>query len=352
MQFEHIVRDGYSLAAAFALIVLGAGANVGVGNWIRRDYGWRPLMMFGGMLLVSTLFVAGLADRSMSLGSKVMKDHTHAFDSFTRLPTGSSYGPGYVLDEVRREMMTSQQWALGAFTAMTLAGLVLRWRRGQAEQWIRQRLAVLDRDAAGHGLNRALSPKTVVLIGVALSLGFGTVLAYVYYPPAPILLRDIAAVRTELYQEVTHEDRHACHRRMQQLDALLGKFPVSQFLRHGGLTEIQEALLEDWVERVDVLREFLIRGDFPGAKTVLRYVEQGHLQFRKSLQDDQAPARARPSPLESWMDVPPGRYENEGGGRLVSGSTCPLKTRAGHRRVLRRPLGSRHSILRRVHKTV
>jgi hypothetical protein len=242
-------------------------------------------MLFGGMLLVSTLIVARLADRSMSLGSKVMKDHTHAFDSFTRLPSGSSYGPGYVLDEVRREMMTSQQWALGVFTAMTLAGLVLRWRKGQAEQWIRQRLAVLDHDAAGHGLNRTLSPKTVVVIGVALSLGFGTVLAYVYYPPAPILLRDIAAVRTELYQEVTHEDRHACHRRMQQLDALLGKFPVSQFLRHGGLTESQEALLEDWVERVDVLREFLIRGDFPAAKTVLRYVEQGHLRFRKALEN-------------------------------------------------------------------
>jgi hypothetical protein len=37
---------------------------------------------------------------------------------------------------------------------------------------------------------------------------------------------------------------------------------------------------------MDVLREFLIRGDFAAAKTVLRYVEQGHLQFRRALQDD------------------------------------------------------------------
>ena len=38
MHFGHIVQDGYSLGAAFALIVLGAGANVGVANWLRRDY--------------------------------------------------------------------------------------------------------------------------------------------------------------------------------------------------------------------------------------------------------------------------------------------------------------------------
>jgi hypothetical protein len=90
------------------------------------------------MLLVSTLCVAALADRSLVSDSKIMKDHTHAFDSYTRL----------------------------------------------------------------------------VVIGVASSVGFGTVLAYVYYPPAPTLLRDIAAVRTELYENVIQEDRVACHQRI------------------------------------------------------------------------------------------------------------------------------------------
>jgi uncharacterized protein len=199
VQFEHIVRDGYSLAAAFALVVLGAGANVGVANWLRRDYGWRALGLFSAMLLVSTLLVAALADRSVAVGSKIMKDHTHAFDSFTRLPTGSTYGPGYVYEEVRREMMPSQKWAFGAFVVMTLTGLTLRWRSGQAERWIRRRIVVLDQAMTGRGFNRALSTRTVFVIGAALSLGFGTVLAYVYYPPAPVLFRDIAAVRTELY---------------------------------------------------------------------------------------------------------------------------------------------------------
>jgi hypothetical protein len=67
----------------------------------------------------------------------------------------------------------------------------------------------------GRGLDGALSARTVVVIGVAFSVGFETVLAYVYYPPAPSLLR----------------------------------------------------------------------GDCDAARTVLRYVEQGHLQFRKALGD-------------------------------------------------------------------
>jgi hypothetical protein len=185
-------------------------------------------------------------------------------------------------------MMPSQQWALAVFGVMTLTGLVLRWRGGQYEERIRRWIAVLDQAVVGRGLNRALSTRTVVVLGVAFSVGFGTVLAYVYYPPAPSLLRDIAAVRTEVYEDVIHEDRQACHRRIHQLDALMAKFPVSQLIRGGGLTEAQESCLKDWVERLDVLREFLIRGDFPAARTVLRYVEQGHLQFRKALENGSA----------------------------------------------------------------
>jgi uncharacterized membrane protein YraQ (UPF0718 family) len=313
VQFEHIVRDGYSLAAAFALIVLGAGANVGVANWLRRDYGWRALGFFSLMLLVSTLGIAALADRSLTSDSTIMKDHTHAFDSYTRLPSGSTYGPGYVYEEVRREMLPSQQWALSAFGVMTLTGLVLRRRGGQYERRIRRWIAVLDQAVEGRGLNRALSTRTVLVIGAAFSVGFGTVLAYVYYPPAPTLLRDIAAVRTELYESVINEDRLACHRRIHQLDALMAKFPVSQLLRHGGFSEAQAACQKEWVERLDVLREFLIREDFAAARTVLRYVEQGHLQFLKALGDGShpgisdrtAPPGATPAPGSGVEDSEP-----------------------------------------------
>ena len=85
MHFGHIVRDGYSLGAAFALIVLGAGANVGVANWLRREYGLKPLGLFVGMLIGSTLVIGFTADRAIVHGNATKEDHTHAFDSFTRL---------------------------------------------------------------------------------------------------------------------------------------------------------------------------------------------------------------------------------------------------------------------------
>jgi len=283
VHFEHIVRDGYSLAAAFVLIVLGAGANVGVANWLRRDYGWRALGLFGGLLLASTLLVGGLADRSLAVGSKVMKDHTHAFDSFTRLPTGEAYGPVYVWCEVRQQMLPSQRWAFMLFAVMTLAGLALRWRNGLIEGRIRRALQAYEATLTGAGLNRALSARVLVLLAIVLSAGFGVTLAYVYYPSARILLLDIAAVRTELYQEVVQEDQRACHRRIHQLDALLGKLPVSQLLREGGLTQEQAEALAEFAERLDVLREFVIRDDFPAAQVMLLYVERGHHEFRQSL---------------------------------------------------------------------
>jgi hypothetical protein len=53
-----------------------------------------------------------------------------------------------------------------------------------------------------------------VVLGVAFSVGPGIVLAYVSYPPVVKRVSDIAAVRTELYESVIHEDRVACHRRI------------------------------------------------------------------------------------------------------------------------------------------
>lgn len=68
VHFGDIVQDGYSLGAAFALIILGAGANVGVANWLRREYGGRAVAIFVTLLLPSTLVIGLTADRTIADG--------------------------------------------------------------------------------------------------------------------------------------------------------------------------------------------------------------------------------------------------------------------------------------------
>ena len=69
MQFGQIARDGYSLGCAFVLIVLGAGASVGLANWLRRDYGRRAVSYFVAMLITSTIVLGFITHRSIVHGT-------------------------------------------------------------------------------------------------------------------------------------------------------------------------------------------------------------------------------------------------------------------------------------------
>ena len=82
--------------AVLVLIVLGAGANVGLANWLRRDYGWRAVSYFVAMLITSTIVLGFITDRSIVRGKATIDDHTHAFDGLTRLDGVNAEEAGFI----------------------------------------------------------------------------------------------------------------------------------------------------------------------------------------------------------------------------------------------------------------
>ncbi|MEM7474948.1 MAG: permease, partial [Planctomycetota bacterium] len=211
MHFGHIVRDGFSLGAAFALIVLGAGANVGVANWLRRDYGLRALAMFVAFLIGSTLVIGFTADRTLKNGNATQEDHTHAFDPFTRLAKveDSQANIGWVVRTVWNDSKKNPPEIYGFCMLIALAvfGGVLHLfgEKTDVDRILANAKAAdakTPEKKPGSAWNPALSTTQLVAAGVVGILSFSVLALYIYYPSTDVILDDLVNIRFGLREAV------------------------------------------------------------------------------------------------------------------------------------------------------
>jgi len=280
MHFGHIVRDGYSLGAAFALIVLGAGANVGVANWLRRDYGVRPLLLFVLMLIGSTLVIGVTADRTIVHGKATMEDHTHAFDPFTRLarvPDG--VGPVWVFENVRTSIQKHESGAeiygLALLGVLAFTGITLRLT---GDRFNVDRLFEATTDppqaSASSSWNPALTAWQLVTAGVLGIVGLATVGLYVFYPPVDELIEEMSVVRVEAYDAVRTTDVVELDRRIIQWRRQIEKLPTSVQIRGGSVTEDGRESLKEFLYSLETLQQHVRAGRKTEARMMRSYVER------------------------------------------------------------------------------
>lgn len=282
MHFGAIVRDGYSLGAAFALILLGAGANVGVANWLRRDYGVKPLALFVMLLIGTTLVIGFTADRSIVRGTATMQDHTHAFDSFTRLSdvSPSEAGPAWVIREVNKSIKkheaSGQAEILGVLLlgGLILAGIILRLLGDRVST---ERFLVPQPDQpdglTSPGWDPALSSKQLVAVGVVGMLSLAAIGLYLFYPAMDDLVGDMAVIRVEAFDAIREGDVAEFQRRSTQWKRHAEKMPTSVLLRGGTVTDAGRESLDEFLYGLDMLEEQLRSGRVDEAKTTRPYVD-------------------------------------------------------------------------------
>ncbi|MCH2202800.1 MAG: permease [Fuerstiella sp.] len=282
MHFGHIVRDGYSLGAAFALIVLGAGANVGVANWLRRDYGFRSLMLFVSLLIGSTLVIGFTADRTIVHGKATMEDHTHAFDSFTRLAKVSSDEAGltWVVKKVRESIQKHEAAGIAEVVGLGLLGLIfavgltlrLTGDRFSVEHMLKPGDDTDDKTAPSW--DPTLTAKQLVLIsavgvGVLASIGL-----YVFYPDPGTLINEMQLIRVEAYDAVRAEDTDEFQRRIAQWRRQAEKLPASSLIRGQSMTDGMRETLSELLYGLKVLEGHMANRRFDDAKMMRMYLER------------------------------------------------------------------------------
>jgi len=282
MHFGQIVRDGYSLGAAFALIVLGAGANVGVANWLRRDYGLKPLLLFVGLLIGSTLVIGFTADRTIVHGKATMEDHTHAFDSFTRLAevSANEAGPAWVIRKVRESIQKHEASGMAEIVGLGLLGLVfvvglvlrLTGDRFSVEHMLQS--GGEEEELTAPSWDPTLSARQLVIIsavGVLVLAGIGL---YVFYPDSESLMDEMRVIRVEAYDAIRAEDYDEFLRRTAQWRRQAEKLPTSRRIRGQAVTDAAKESLAEFLYGLKTLEGHMASRRFDDAKMMRVYVDR------------------------------------------------------------------------------
>lgn len=282
MHFGHIVRDGYSLGAAFALIVLGAGANVGVANWLRRDYGFKPLLLFVGLLIGSTLVIGFTADRTIVHGNATMEDHTHAFDAFTRLAEVSDEqaGPAWVVSEVRKSIQQHEASGLAEIVGLALLGLIFLvglFLRLTGDRFSVDDLLKHDREderLTAPAWDPTLSPRQLVVISAVGVIALAAVGLFVFYPDPGNLMDEMRVIRVEAYDAIRAGDIVEFQRRTAQWRRQAEKLPTSSMIRGISVTADAKESLTEFLYGLKTLEGHMASGRFDDARMMRMYVDR------------------------------------------------------------------------------
>lgn len=280
MHFGHIVQDGYSLGAAFALILLGAGANVGVANWLRRDYGLKPLLLFVSLLIGSTLVIGVTADRTIINGNATVADHTHAFDPFTRLANVNSSQANlvWVVKNVTKTIRKDEVYGLGLLLIVIIVGLVLKiaGKRVSIDHLLvdPQNESQESNELTNPKWDPALSATQLVTAGAVCVIGLAVVGLYLFYPSADSLFDDMNSIRTYVYDSVKQEDVTETKRRLNQWRTHAGKLSTSVLIRTGTVSAKRRECVDEVLYSLDTLENQITTGKFQEAKSLIVYVEK------------------------------------------------------------------------------
>jgi uncharacterized membrane protein YraQ (UPF0718 family) len=275
------IHDGFSVGAAFSFLVIGAGSITAVVNSLRREFGWRRVGQFAGLLLLLTLAWAYAADLVLPR-STIAQSHTHAFDNLTRL-SAAPHGLeslATIVEELWRRQPLDRRLGLWALGGLAVAGAILKLARVDSRRLMRTTGG--DRQPVAEARwNRALTPTQLTvagLVGLCAALVGGL---YVYYPPPDSIVGDLDNARLDLDEAIRTKNQDEAEARIDEFRELAARLPVSVFLRKGSVVAAQRVRQGELIYSLDTLDEFVKEKQFGEAKAALRFVMDSYRTCRE-----------------------------------------------------------------------
>lgn len=194
-QLGSMFQHANSVGAAFILLVLGAGVNLGLVAWIVRNYNWKKTMVWFGLLLLVIIGLAYGVEKPLFPTNIEPADHTHAFDIYCQpfSPGTTSFYQtakqklGHVIDPY-------EIYSTGILGGVILIGFLLRLvdRRGRIEDWLKKVEPVKS------GKYDIVLPGPVlgvlILVGLIVASGVG---CFSYYPSPDVVCEEMTIAKTE-----------------------------------------------------------------------------------------------------------------------------------------------------------
>ena len=250
-QIGGMFQHGNSIGAAFSLLILGAGANLGLIAWFGMTYGIRRVIVFCLLLITTTVGLAYVIDKPLYPKGVEPAGHSHAFDVYTH-PFFPEFPEHFRLAQRKAaEFYAANE--VGA-TFILLAMIIIGFVLSNLSKKIDFNAWFLSDTQTKKGYDIILPGWLLGIVSVVSLIAASVAGCYLYYPPANELLADLVIVNSEAVLTAKTKDWEAAEKWISYSDDLSRRLEVGVFLRSGKIDEFQTTKAKLYRQKLDDLR--------------------------------------------------------------------------------------------------
>jgi uncharacterized protein len=282
-QLGSMFQHANSVGAAFVLLTLGAGINLGLIAWVFHSYGARRGLSWMTILLVVVIGLAYAVENPLYPSEIQPPGHTHAFDIYCRPYDRHSRDlPATVFNKLKEDLHPFERVGLTVVGLLMATGLALKWldRRWRIEDWLER-----PRDLEAQPPSRFdVAIPGPVLGGIALAglVGLSVVGCYAYYPAQQEVFKEMSILRGEvLTAAMSGNQGHAKHF-IPVWDDWTRRLQVGVFLREGSLTPYRRMKAKVFRDRLEFLKHAVEENDKEEVQEYIRLSDRAYLRMRRA----------------------------------------------------------------------
>jgi uncharacterized protein len=276
--FQHANSPG----AAFVLLALGAGMNLGLAWWMFRHYGAKKALAWFALLLLIVVGLAYGVDRPLFPRDIEIADHTHAFDVYCRpFESASSNLPAMAMDKLKRDTQPYERTAVMLLGGLLLLGLGLRLldRWLVIEDWLER---TAEEPASTKGLDIVIPGPVLGGLSLAGLIAASIVGCYAYYPPPEEVLEEMSIVKAEaLGGALSGDVTHATYW-IDAYDDWSRKLEVGVYLRDWRLSDYHRWKARLLREKLELLQHEVEDHDMDEVRRLVADISRTHQRLRRA----------------------------------------------------------------------
>jgi uncharacterized protein len=281
-QIGSMFQHANSVGAAFVLLTLGAGINLGLIGWVFRNYGARRGLTWLGILLAAVLAIAYAIENPLFPDEIEPPGHTHAFDIYCRpFAPGTSNLPAAVTAKLKEGLQPAERVGTIVLGSLFALGLTLRAldRRWRIEDWLEREVEPASRPAGR--LNATVPAAALGMVGLAGFVVFSIVGCYLYYPSPQETFEEMRILRAEVLTAASSgNQKHAAHF-IPIWDEWTRRLQVGAFLREGTNRPYRRMKTKVFRDRLEFLKHAIEDSDTEEIREYSAAVQKAYDRMRK-----------------------------------------------------------------------
>jgi uncharacterized protein len=282
-QLGSMFQHANSVGAAFVLLTLGAGVNLGLLAWMFRSYGFARGLACLALLLAVILGLAYTMENPLYPSEITPPGHTHAFDVYCRpFAAGDSQLAQAAVAKLRENLQPFEFVGLVVVASLIVIGLILRVldRRWRVEDW-------LERPAQQAAItpswyNVSMPAPVLGMVGLAGLVVFSIVGCYAYYPAKQEVFDEMSILRGEVLPAALSGDKKHAEHFLPVWADWTRRLEVGVFLREGGVSPYRRIKAKVFRDRLELLKHAVEEGDRDEAREYVMRVSDAYRRLRQA----------------------------------------------------------------------